>query len=175
MLVRLQTERNLQFIGSSMTNPKGDLIEYCRANGLGTPSFETNANGPEHQPVFTTQVVIANQVWATAEARTKRDAEKVAAAMALESLEQGEPVAASVEDLPHTAGLPTILKLEPDDTDDFEDEGPWPIFPEVLAKALEVANARVDAGKRGEDAVREVGSLALELYKDLLEDLGDYT
>ena len=67
-------------------------------------------------------------------------------------------------------------KFEPDDMDDFEDEeGPWPIFPEVLAKALEVANARVDADKRGEDAVREVGSLALELYKDLLEDLGEYT
>ena len=53
-----------------MTNPKGDLIEYCRTNGLGTPSFETNAAGPEHQPVFTTQIVIANQVWANAEART---------------------------------------------------------------------------------------------------------
>jgi ribonuclease III len=158
-----------------MTNPKGDLIEYCRANGLGTPSFETNANGPEHQPVFTTQVVIANQVWATAEARTKRDAEKVAAAMALESLEQGEPATAPVGEASHATDLPTILKFEPDDTDDFDDEGPWPIFPEVLAKALEVANARVDAGKRGEDAVREVGSLALELYKDLLEDLGDYT
>jgi ribonuclease III len=154
-----------------MTNPKGDLIEYCRANGLGTPIFETNANGPEHQPVFSTQIVIANQVWATAEARTKRDAEKAAAAVALESLEQGEPV---VTDSPNAPELPTVLKLELNDTDDF-DEGPWPIFPEVLAKALEVANARVDAGKRGEDAVREVGSLALELYKDLLEDLGEYT
>jgi ribonuclease III len=157
-----------------MTNPKGDLIEYCRANGLGTPSFETNANGPEHQPVFTTQIVIANQVWATAEARTKRDAEKAAATIALESLEQGEPVVG--ETAGTSPGLPTVLKLEPNSTDDFEDdEGPWPIFPEVLAKALEVANTRVDAGKRGEDAVREIGSLALELYKDLLEDLGDYT
>jgi hypothetical protein len=162
-----------------MTNPKGDLIEYCRANGLGTPGFETNASGPEHQPVFTTSVVISDQVWASAQARTKRDAEKAAAAMALEALEQGEPVAALVAgdtatNVSHAPELPTILKLEPDD--DFEDEeGPWPIFPEVLAKALEVANARVDAGKRGEDAVREVGSLALELYKDLLEDLGEYT
>jgi ribonuclease III len=68
-----------------------------------------------------------------------------------------------------------VISSSPKTIDDVEDEGPWPIFPEVLAKALEVANARVDAGKRGEDAVREVGSLALELYKDLLEDLGEYT
>lgn len=158
-----------------MTNPKGDLIEYCRANGLGTPGFETTASGPEHQPVFTTSVVISDQVWASAQARTKRDAEKAAAATALLALEQGEPVAEQAHDAPDAPELPTILKLEPEDTDDFEDEGPWPIFPEVLAKALEVANSRVDAGKRGEVAVREVGSLALELYKDLLEDLGEYT
>lgn len=158
-----------------MTNPKGDLIEYCRVNGLGTPGFETTASGPEHQPVFTTQVVIADRVWASAQARTKRDAEKAAAATALGALGQGEPVAedtlAHVENAPE---LPTILRMEPEDTDDFDDD-PWPIFPEVLAKALEVANSRVDPGKHGEAAVLEVGALALELYKDLLEDLGEYS
>ena len=158
-----------------MTNPKGDLIEYCRVNGLGAPGFETIASGPEHQPMFTTQIVISDRVWASAQARTKRDAEKAAAALALEALGQGEPVAGTepVGDGDPDA-LPTVVRLEPEDTDDSLDD-PWPIFPEVLAKALEVANARVDAGKRGEAAVREVGALALELYKDLLEDLGEYS
>ncbi len=156
-----------------MTNPKGDLIEYCRVNGLSAPGFETIASGPEHQPVFTTQIVISDRVWASAQARTKRDAEKAAAALALGALEQGEPVAGT-EPVGQTDpdALPTVVRLEPEG-EDFED--PWPIFPEVLAKALEVANARVDAGKRGEAAVREVGELALELYKDLLEDLGEYS
>ena len=147
-----------------MTNPKGDLIEYCRVNSLEAPSFETHASGPEHQPVFACEAIIGGTVWGSASAKTKRDAEKQAAAHALENLRHGQPGAVVGED---DSDLPN-------DFDDDE-EGPWPIFPEVLAQSLAVANSRVEAGKTGEAAVLEVQALALELYKGLIEDLGEYT
>ena len=144
-----------------MTNPKGDLIEYCRVNALEAPVFDTHATGPEHQPVFTCDIMIGGTVWASAQARTKRDAEKHAAAAALENLRGGQPGAVAPAD---------------DLDDDFDDdESPWPIFPEVLAQSLAVANARVDANKTGEKAVVEVRELALELYKGLIEELGEYS
>jgi ribonuclease III len=140
-----------------MTNPKGDLIDYCRANGLGTPSFETAAKGPEHSPTFATRVLMGSEVWGEGQARTKKDAERSAALMALDNMAAGTPVteASSI-----TAALAA------------SEDSAWPIFPEVLAEVLRVANSRVDVSKRGTVGVDEVRQLSLELYKSLLDDLG---
>ena len=132
-------------------NPKGDLIEYCKRNGLETPVFETRATGPEHQPTFESDVMISSTIWATSTGRTKREAEKAAAQQTLANLEHNDPGAQD-------------LDLEPN---------PWPIFPEVLAQCLTVANARVEISKRGQAATLEIRDLALELYKGLLTDLGE--
>ncbi len=168
-----------------MTNPKGDLIEYCRVQGLGTPNFETIASGPEHQPIFTCEIVISDQVWGTAQARTKRDAEKLAAAQALTSLEQGNPVPnapVSSRASNWTVNSGQVMDshdlnndLDSDLDDDLDEEGPWPIFPEVLSRCLEIANGRVDQTRTGAQAVDEIKRLSLELYKGVLEELGEYT
>jgi ribonuclease III len=144
----------------TMTNPKGDLIDYCRANGLGTPSFETAAKGPEHSPIFATRIVMGDEVWGEGRARTKKDAERSAALMALDNLAAGTPI---------TEGSTTAVAAVADEA--IEDSA-WPIFPEVLAEVLRVANSRVDVSKRGTAGADEVRQLSLELYKSLLDDLG---
>lgn len=52
-------------------------------------------------------------------------------------------------------------------------EGPWPVFENLLAGIVEVAGERVDEDLKGEEARVAVRDFTLELYKDLLEDLGD--
>ena len=142
-----------------MLNPKGDLIDYCRVHGFGAPVFESHQEGPEHQPTFSCDVLIQEQVYASGQGRTKRDAEKAAAALALAALQVNPP-----------ADLPTSTKTAAE-----EDEGPWPIFPEVLGRCLEVANSRVASGLLGLEAIEQVRELTLELYQGLLEELGEYS
>ena len=149
-----------------MTNPKGDLIDYCRVQGLGAPVFESHQEGPEHQPTFSCDVLIQEQVYASGQGRTKRDAEKAAANVALAAL-QANPLEAN--HAPVAAGKPSHS------ASDEEDEGPWPIFPEVLGKCLEVANSRVAVGVTGIKAIEEIRELTLELYQGLLEELGEYS
>ena len=52
-------------------------------------------------------------------------------------------------------------------------EGPWPVFESLLAGIVEVAGDRVDEDLKGEEARLAIRDFTLELYKDLLEDLGD--
>jgi ribonuclease III len=149
-----------------MTNPKGDLIDHCRLHRLGAPVFESHQEGPEHQPTFSCDVLIQDQVYATGQGRTKRDAEKAAATLALAAL-HANPLEGDAEPEPVKA---TRVALE-----DGEEEGPWPIFPEVLGKCLEVANARVPVGVMGMKAIEDIRELTLELYQGLLEELGEYS
>jgi ribonuclease-3 len=138
-----------------MTNPKGDLIEHCRTNGLAVPAFETSASGPEHEPVFTTEVLVAGRVVASKQGRNKRESERAAAEAALENLRHTQETASA------------------EGSDD--EDGPWPIFPDVLVESLAIANSRVDPSRRGAQGVEEVRRLALDLYKGLLADLGEYS
>jgi ribonuclease III len=163
-----------------MMNPKGDLIDYCRTHGFGVPVFESQQEGPEHQPTFSCEVLIQDQVYATGAGRTKRDAEKLAASLALEVLlanpsEVGEDAPESLgEDVADAADLP-VVAAGVAGHDDHDDDGPWPIFPEVLGKCLEVANSRVAVGLTGIKAMEEIRELTLELYQGLLEELGEYS
>jgi ribonuclease III len=152
----------------TMTNPKGDLIDYCRMHRLGSPVFESHQEGPEHQPTFSCDVMIQEQVYATGQGRTKRDAEKAAATLALASL-HANPLEGDAELEAEPVRVAQIAH------DDGEDEGPWPIFPEVLGKCLEVANSRVATGTVGMAAIEQVRELTLELYQGLLEELGEYS
>jgi ribonuclease III len=167
-----------------VTNPKGDLIDYCRTHGLGAPVFDSHQEGPEHQPTFSCDVLIQDQVYATGQGRTKRDAEKAAASVALEAL-LASPLEGDVgpddlgpDDLePEPEGEPVshAKPAAPAVHEDDHDDGPWPIFPEVLAKCIEVANTRVPAGMNGIESMEQVRELTLELYQGLLEELGEYS
>ena len=66
---------------------------------------------------------------------------------------------------------------EPAKDDDADDDqpfsGPWPMFDDLLAAVLGVAEKRVSSELRGEAARTAIRDFSLQLYKDLLADLGE--
>lgn len=140
-----------------MIHPKNELIDRCKRLGLPKPRFHTKNSGPEHEPIFHSEVTIAGEAYGSGEGGNKREAERAASEEALKKLEQ-QPTK------PTSASQSSALE-------DFD--GPWPIFAEVLAASFQIANSRVDPTLTGEKAIAEVRELALQLYKTSLEDLGD--
>ena len=68
------------------SNPKGDLQEYAQSNGFEIPIYETIATtGPEHSRTFTIEVTVCSKKWKAA-ARSKREAERLAAFQALKEV-----------------------------------------------------------------------------------------
>jgi ribonuclease-3 len=64
--------------------PKSALQEWAEARGLGKPVYAVVAQaGPDHAPVFTVEVALATGPAARGAARSKREAEKIAAASLL--------------------------------------------------------------------------------------------
>ena len=65
-------------------NYKGQLIEYCHANGINNPKFHlVNASGPDHQKTFEIHVTINGQEYPTGIGTDKKTAEQSAAQNAL--------------------------------------------------------------------------------------------
>ena len=54
-----------------------------------------------------------------------------------------------------------------------EFDGPWPMFDDLLAAVLAVAERRVAADLRGDEAREAIRDFSLTLYKELLGDLGE--
>lgn len=147
-----------------MVHPKGALIERCKRLGLAKPRFKTTNTGPEHEPTFVSDVLIGGEVYGTGQGSNKRDAERRASEEALQHLDNEQTTSTPSEN-----GAPSARSV--DTAEAFE--GPWPIFPEVLAGSLAVANSRIDTALRGEEAAEEVKNLALKIYKESLESLGE--
>ena len=151
-----------------MVQPKGALIERCKRLGLPKPRFHTQRTGPEHEPIFVSDVLVGGEVYGSGQGSNKRDAERRASEEALRRLEGARA------DTPNTAQAPQRGAAPSQTTSPEGDfEGPWPVFAEVLAASLAVANSRVDPARSGAEAVAEVQRLALTLYKNSLEDLGE--
>nr|WP_281377080.1 putative dsRNA-binding protein [Deinobacterium chartae] len=142
------------------------MIEFCRSHHLRPPKFETRGTGPEHEPLFITDVLIGDEVKATGQGHSKRDSERTAALLALEVMYEAYGLPPEKKEAEGAQRAPAQGGAR---TRDLES---WPIYAGVLAQALSVANARVDAGRRGPDAVDMVRRLTVDLYKGLLEDLG---
>jgi ribonuclease-3 len=139
-----------------MDNPKGLLIERLQRDGQGQPTFRTERSGPDHEPLFESDVMVAGDVIGSGSGGSKRDAERRAAEAALDALEDA---------------------VAPDEAEDLAIDlpfdGPWPLFETVLAASISVADARTDGRLKGEGAIDAVHALALRLYKGVLEELGD--
>jgi hypothetical protein len=150
-----------------MPHPKGVLLERCKRLGLGKPKFDTKSTGPDHDPTFLSDVIIAGEVYGTGQGGSKRDAERHASEEALAYLERQDPERQDPAD-----GPPTIRQSKSKPRRDAF-EGPWPLFPEVLVASLSVANSRVSDDLTGEEAALAVQELALRLYKGSLEGLGE--
>jgi ribonuclease-3 len=151
-----------------MDNPKGDLIEFCRNAKLRPPKFETRGTGPEHDPLFITDVLIDGEVKATGQGRSKRDSERIAAQLTLELLTEQlgvEPVKPARRGRKAAQPAPAEQPKRSEPTS-------WPLYAELLSRAVDVANSRVDPLRRGPDSIDMVRRLALDLYKGLLEELG---
>ena len=62
---------------------------------------------------------------------------------------------------------------EPAADGDEQFAGPWPMFDDLLAGVVTVAERRVNADLRGDAALAEIRDFSLRLYKELLADLGE--
>ena len=179
-----------------MAHPKGLLIERAQKLGLERPDFDTAKTGPEHEPVFITDVVLDGEVIGTGQGRSKRESEKAAAEEALAELtarQSGTPSRqsggkagaagkapaggkASGRSSTKASGANAAPAASQDDSDDEDDEaftGPWPMFDDLLASVVDVAERRVSADLRGDAALKAIRDFSLTLYKELLADLGE--
>lgn len=158
-----------------MAHPKGELIERCKQAGMGKPRFQTKSTGPAHEPTFICDVLVQGEVFGTGQGGNKRDAERRASEEALAYLERYATQDDQAKDTPEKPATRTAQRpaSRSDARPEEPFEGPWPIFPAVLASALRVANGRVDDRLEGVEAVAQVQALALQLYKGTLENLGE--
>lgn len=165
-----------------MLHPKSVLIERCKALGLSRPTFQTTRTGPDHEPTFVSDVVINDEVYGTGQGSNKRDAERRACEEAIRHLDARTPPDSSASPSHRAESEATTMKKHPPSEEYTDDqasldngdfEGPWPIFPEVLAASLMVANSRIDPVLRGEEASHAVQMTALQLYKGCLAQLGE--
>lgn len=186
-----------------MAHPKGVLIERVQKLGLPRPEFRTERSGPEHEPQFASDAVIDGEVLGSGKGGSKRTAERhpaEAALTALDRRERGEKPAGkktragsgasraasrrgakprqvdsdtaksdvAADHEPPTQAAPA---REPEAAEPFQ--GPWPMFDDLLAAVMHVAERRVSSELRGEAALVAVRDFGLRLYKELLTDLGD--
>ncbi len=186
-----------------MAHPKGVLIEQVQKLGLPRPEFRTERTGPEHEPQFASEAVIDGEVLGSGHGGSKRVAERRAAEAALAALDKrAEGPAPTTKDGPGapksrkrrtgkaaqqpeaeaaTAARPTPSPDEAihhpvvDEVEAAEEPfaGPWPMFDDLLASVLQVAERRVSSELRGEAALVAVRDFSLRLYKELLSDLGE--
>ena len=71
-------------------NPKSHLQELVQAQGLPSPRYRlVSAEGPDHGPVFTVEVLVEGQVMGIGHGGSKSDAERIAAKEALVQLAPG--------------------------------------------------------------------------------------
>jgi hypothetical protein len=151
-----------------MAHPKGVLIERLQKEGR-QPRFETRTSGPDHEPVFDAEVLVAGEVLGRGRGPNKRTAERRAAEEALSGLDGGGDGrrAGAARGAAEPAEAPPLAGA------DEPFEGPWPVFESVLATSLRIAHDRVAAGLATEDARTAIQAFALTLYKDVLQDLGE--
>ena len=136
-----------------MAHAKSSLAEATVRLGLGIPSYSTSGSGPRHDQIFSAEVTVGDEVMGRGIAKTKREAERLAAEEALGTVEEREE-----------QGQPG---------DDARFEGPWPVFGQVLSQVIAVAESRVSPRLNGEEARVAIRDFSLSLYKEILNDLGE--
>ena len=142
-----------------MAHAKSILVDRLTDLNLGSPSYSTTSTGPQHEQVFSSEVIVDGRVLGTGSATTKREAEREAAQAGLEQLAAD----AAAEE----------RAAEETEVEDEAFEGPWPIFESVLSQSLQIAQQRVPARLSGDEARDAILDFTLELYKDLLGNLGE--
>ncbi len=152
-----------------MTHPKNALNAYCQKLGLKKPRYDTKGTGDDQEPLYISDVVIGDEVVATGQGSTRREAERVAAELALETLKArfGVPGGGTRR----RAGA----NRRKNGGDSTEAAPPAPLIPELLVESLRVAHQRVPQGLKGPEAAEQVVRLAGEIYRGLIEEAGQVT
>ena len=71
----------------SDTNYKSMLLEYAQGRKLGVPRYITvNEEGPNHARTFSVEVLVAGVVQGPGQGRSKKEAEQMAAKLAVEKI-----------------------------------------------------------------------------------------
>ncbi|MCF1708039.1 ribonuclease III [Tabrizicola sp. J26] len=87
VVLRLWGDR-IGTVEADARDPKTALQEWAQARGMAPPTYlERGREGPDHQPVFTVEVCLANGESEAASAGTKRQAEQAAARALLARME----------------------------------------------------------------------------------------
>ena len=74
--------------GTHPDNPKSGLQERVQAIGLSTPKYRlASREGPDHNPLFTVEVLVDGEVAGTGQGGRRSDAEKSAARDALSRIQ----------------------------------------------------------------------------------------
>ncbi len=77
--------------GTPVENPKSRLQEYFQSQGASSPHYVlVSSEGPDHNPLFTVQVLVDDEVMGTGKGGKKAQAERSAAQNALDRLAVGE-------------------------------------------------------------------------------------
>lgn len=164
-----------------MAHPKGALIERLQKEGR-QPRFEARTSGPDHEPVFDAEVIVDGDVLGRGRGPNKRTAERRAAEEALAALDAAPAKGGSRgRGRRGKAPAPEAAEAEPAEAEPVADEaddegsfeGPWPVFEQVLATSLRIAHDRIAAGLATDDAREAIETFALDLYKGVLQDLGE--
>lgn len=72
---------------TELKDPKGRLQEFLQARGQGLPEYRpVHEHGPDHAKIFVIDCLVGGEVLGSAEGRSKKRAEQLAAAAALERL-----------------------------------------------------------------------------------------
>lgn len=195
-----------------MAHPKSVLADRLNKQDFGSPSYNTTGEGPEHDQVFTSEVSARGQLLGTGSAKTKREAERLAAEAALIQLDRQQTdekpakagraparpartgrggrnqaqAAAKADEPAEPAHNERVQHANQDHAghnaadagfDDYEDdgefEGPWPVFEALLNQSLQIAQSRVPPNLTGDEARVAISAFTLDLYKELLQNLGE--
>lgn len=88
----------LESVAHRAGNIKNDLQEYTQAVGLGTPVYRTvSSEGPAHERRFAAEVLLMGEPHGRGEGKSKKEAECIAATIALQALMLQVSAAGEVE------------------------------------------------------------------------------
>jgi len=124
---------------------------------------DTKGTGDGEDPLYISDVVVGDEVVATGQGSSRREAERVAAELALEVLKVrfSEPDARARK----RAGRDRRSR-------NGNAEERAPLIPELLVESLRVAHERLPQGLKGPEATEQVVRLAGEIYRGLIEEAG---
>ncbi|XP_041989685.1 double-stranded RNA-binding protein 1-like isoform X2 [Salvia splendens] len=161
---------------------KSQLLEYCQKTGLTTPVYETIKEGPSHEPVFKSTVVVNNARYVSLPGFHNRKAsEQSAAEVALLALAKSNNSSSEISQLLHETSLcKNLLQDYAQKMNNVspiymcrweEKEGKMPMFSCVVAiGSIKYTGASAGTKKEAEIKAARTALLAIQTAVPVTED-----